>query len=147
MSIFQMVGVEDGQPLSGVICKISSESTDDAYTVLELKMFPGIGAPLHVHQREDEMFYILEGECEFICEGEKHVVGEGALVVLPKGKPHSFRNPRDSGLTRVMITAVPGGLDRYFAAIDELIKSGKQVGQEDVDNINNRFEIDFSPSY
>src|SRR5688572_19655647 len=76
----------------GVTCKVRSDETDNRYTVLELVLGPGEGAPLHVHQREDEMMFIVEGELEVEHDQEKRIALPGAVIVFPKGCPHAFRN-------------------------------------------------------
>jgi mannose-6-phosphate isomerase-like protein (cupin superfamily) len=127
----------------GVTCKVRSDQTDNRYAVLELVLGPGQGAPLHVHQREDEIMFIVEGELEVTHGDETHHALPGGIIVLPKGLPHAFRN---SGTTpnRVLITAVPGGLDRYFEEINALAASGTAT-QAEFDEVNQRYEIDFSP--
>jgi mannose-6-phosphate isomerase-like protein (cupin superfamily) len=138
---FLFIPSEVNRSEGGVTCKIPSDQTDDRYTVLELVLPPGTGAPFHVHQREDEILLVVEGECEVRHGDATHVALPGALIVFPKGQAHAFRN---SGATpnRLMITAVPGGLDRYF---DEIQALGNQATQEAIDSINRRYEIDFSP--
>lgn len=125
-------------PQPGVTTKVRGAQTGDAYTVLELVLPPGAGAPLHVHQREDEIFYVIEGAVEIRHGGQTYVAETGAVVVLPKGQPHAFRNPGDSP-NRILITAVPGGLDRYFDEINA-------ATQDQIDAINRKYAIDFSPA-
>lgn len=139
---FHFVPSEVNRSEGGVTCKIASDHTDNRYTVLELVLPPGAGAPLHVHQREDEILLIVEGECEVRYGGETHVALPGALVVFPKGQTHAFRNTGQTP-NRIMITAVPGGLDRYFDEIRVQSESG-QLTQASLDEINQRYEIDFS---
>jgi mannose-6-phosphate isomerase-like protein (cupin superfamily) len=138
---FLFVPSEVNRSSGGVTCKIPSDQTDNRYTVLELVLPPGAGAPFHVHQREDEILLVVEGECEIRHGDEIHVAQPGDLIVFPRGQAHAFRNTGQTP-NRLMITAVPGGLDRYFA---ELAALGSGATQEIVDEINRRYEIDFSP--
>jgi len=131
-----------GEPLvAGIIGKISTDSTGGAYTVIELTLPAGGGAPLHTHQREDEIFYILDGVCEVTCDGKTHLAEAGAMVVLPKHSLHAFRNVGDKP-NRILITAVPGGLDHYFAELAQIRNDDPEAGQK-VADINARYQILF----
>ena len=70
---------------------------------------------------------------------DEHAAQAGSVVRLPKGVRHAFRNATDAPV-RVLITAVPGGLDNYFAALGAL---GKDTTADDVAAINRQFEIEF----
>jgi len=137
------ISADVNRSVGGVTCKVRSDQTDNRYAVLELVLGPGEGAPLHVHQREDEIMFIVEGELEVTHSNETHRAMPGAIVVLPKGQPHAFRNSGQAP-NRVMITAVPGGLDRYFEEINALAGSDT-AGQGLVEEINKRYEIEFLP--
>ena len=93
--------------------KVSSEQTGGAYSLFEVAVAPGGGSQPHVQHREDECFYVLEGEFQFIVEGEAIEVGPGSLVYVPKGNLHSFENV---GATtgRMLINQTPGGLHERF---------------------------------
>ncbi len=68
---------------------------------------------LHVHEREDEVFLVLEGEHLFQVGREEHRVGPGGLVFAPRGVPHAQRRvvPR---VGRVLVLAVPAGIENFF---------------------------------
>lgn len=139
---FQFIPLDIGQILSaGIRCKVSSDSTGGAYTVLELTLSPGSGAPLHTHQREDEIFHILEGVCEIECEGKVYIAQAGTVVVLPRNIPHAFRNTGDVP-NRILITAIPGGLDIYFEALAEISNDDPDAPQK-VAKINAEYAISF----
>ena len=54
-------------------------------------MQPGAGPPPHVQHREDESFYALEGEYEFLVEGCTLRVSVGFLIYIPKGNLHTHK--------------------------------------------------------
>jgi mannose-6-phosphate isomerase-like protein (cupin superfamily) len=140
---FQFVPLGAGQPLvNGIRCVVSTESTGGAYTVLELILPPNAGAPVHTHHLEDEVFTVVEGVCAVTCDGLTHHAEAGAVVVLPKHHPHAFRNPSPDHPARLLITAVPGGLDHYFAALAQVRADDPDANQH-VAEINQRHRIAF----
>ena len=66
--------------------KASQPSTGGALSVFETSV--GAGPPLHVHDREDECFYMLDGELSIRCEGNAPATAAGSFVFLPRGRPH-----------------------------------------------------------
>lgn len=73
----------------GVI-KSSAETTGNAVAVIEFLWPEGSGSPLHVHHREDEWFYVIEGEVTFWVGGETIVAPAGSFVYGPRDVPHTF---------------------------------------------------------
>jgi mannose-6-phosphate isomerase-like protein (cupin superfamily) len=71
----------------------------------------------HVHDSEDDAFYILEGEMTFVFGDEEASAGPGAFVLVPPGVEHGFRNDGDSPVRMLNIHA-PGGFDRRIGLTD-----------------------------
>jgi quercetin dioxygenase-like cupin family protein len=94
----------------------TAASTGGRYTVLEQVTPPGWGPPRHIHSREDEIFYILEGSYELHVGRERRIVSAGASAVLPRGIPHGFRNVASTP-SRLLCVITPGGLEEYFLAV------------------------------
>jgi quercetin dioxygenase-like cupin family protein len=80
------------------------------------------GPPLHVHEREDETFIVLEGRFEFQIRDERFEVGRGDTVFGPRGVPHTFRALEGGG--RMCVAFSPGGFEDYFPACEPLFASG-----------------------
>lgn len=97
-------------------CKIDSEETGGAYSIVETIVSPQGGPPPHVHHNEDEIFYVVEGEFEIRCGEETFKATKGALAVLPRNVPHSFRNTGASE-GKLLTTITPGGFERFFAEV------------------------------
>jgi quercetin dioxygenase-like cupin family protein len=93
----------------------TAASTAGRYTVLEQVTPPGWGPPRHIHSREDEIFYILEGSYELNVGVERRMVSAGASAILPRGIPHGFRNVASTH-SRLLCVITPGGLEEYFVA-------------------------------
>ena len=68
-----------------------ADTTDGSYTLFEELCPKGAGAPPHVHLYADEVFYVLDGEAEFLAGSVREVAGAGALIFIPRGTVHAFR--------------------------------------------------------
>ncbi len=102
-----------------VTYKVASRQTGGAYSLFELMSWPGGGPPPHVQHREDESFYVLEGEYEFLVEGRTIRVGAGSLIYVPKGNLHAHKNVGTKP-GRMLVSQTPGGLhERYFEELGE----------------------------
>jgi mannose-6-phosphate isomerase-like protein (cupin superfamily) len=93
--------------------KIPSHKTGGAYALFEATANPGSGPPPHVHHREDEAFYVLEGEYQFLVGGETLSAEEGSLLYAPKGTLHAHKNVGE-GVGRLLMIQTPGGLYELF---------------------------------
>lgn len=91
----------------------TGEDTDGRYALWEAIVPPGGGPPPHVHSREEEGFYILEGEIKFTVNGERVVATAGTFANMPVGTPHSFKNESDKP-ARMLISVAPAGLEQMF---------------------------------
>jgi len=98
--------------------KASTEMTEGTYTLVEQRFAPGFTTPVHVHHRDHEAFYVLEGEAVYRCGDRTFKVGPGSFVFLPRGIPHVFRvqGGREARLLEIL---APGGGERFFAAAGE----------------------------
>jgi mannose-6-phosphate isomerase-like protein (cupin superfamily) len=125
----------------GLYCRITSASTGGAYCVFEQVTIPGEGVPLHVHARDDEVYYILEGQYEMHC-GERLFTAEaGALVVIPRGIPHAFRNAADTP-SRALTLFIPGGFDEFVAELNRL-SSEDAADENKRDVIRRKYGVEF----
>ena len=102
-----------------VTYKVTSGQTGGAYSLFEVASQPGSGAPPHIQHREDEAFYVLEGDYEFLVEGRTLRMPAGSLLYIPKGNLHVYRNVGE-GTGRMLVSQTPGGLyERFFEEIGE----------------------------
>jgi quercetin dioxygenase-like cupin family protein len=91
----------------------TGEDTGGKYALWEAIVPPGGGPPPHVHSREEEGFYVLEGEITFTVNGERVVAAARTFANMPVGTPHSFKN--ESGQpARMLISVAPAGLEQMF---------------------------------
>jgi hypothetical protein len=89
----------------------------------------GAGPPLHVHDREDECLYVLDGELTVRCGGDAFTAAAGSFVFLPRSRPHRFWAPGPPA--RLLLIAVPGGIEDYFLQINAAAsdQERRQVGE------------------
>src|ERR1700722_9461777 len=87
----------------------TGDETNGKYALWEAIVPPGGGPPPHVHSREEEGFYILEGEITLRIGGERLLTTAGMFVNIPVGTPHSFKNESDHP-ARMLISVAPAGL-------------------------------------
>lgn len=90
----------------------TGEDTENAFTLIHCFMRKNFFPPPHIHQNEDESFYILEGIFEFQVGESKITAGPGAFVVLPKNVPHSFNLLTETAKALLLIS--PAGLEVIF---------------------------------
>jgi quercetin dioxygenase-like cupin family protein len=101
----------------------TGEETGGKYALWEAIVPPGGGPPPHVHSREEEGFYVLEGEIAFRIGEERMVAAAGTFANMPVGTPHSFRN--ESGQTASMLISVaPAGLEQMFFEVGVSLAEG-----------------------
>ena len=89
-----------------------TKDTDGAFCLAEATLVPGNEPPPHVHSREDELFYVLDGEFDVYVGDEGFKLETGDCIFLPKFKPHAFviRSPR----LRLLVLFTPGGIEEAF---------------------------------
>ena len=95
--------------------KINSDQTDGSLTALELLGYKNFAPPLHRHDAEDELLYVLDGEVWFSCGEVEAVQSTGAMVWLPRGLAHTFQIRSETA--RVLQVSCPGQFERFVAAL------------------------------
>lgn len=107
-----------GKPISPIgadtsFFKALGSQTGGSFALMEQTVPPGHGPRRHVHRREEESFYILEGEFGFEVGDRQFVAGPGTFVLGPRDIPHRFWN---AGSTdgRFLLIISPPGLESFF---------------------------------
>src|SRR5271156_6607612 len=91
----------------------TGKETNGKYAIWEAIVPPGGGPPPHVHSREEEGFYVLEGEITIHIGGQRLLATAGMFANMPVGTPHSFKNESDR-TARMLISVAPAGLEQMF---------------------------------
>ena len=110
--------------------------TDTNYFFVEALVPPGGGPPPHIHTREVESFYILEGEVIFRAEGQEVKANPGTFLHVPRGAVHQFKNESNKP-ARMVFFFVPAGIETMFEKMaadpDNFIAIAKEYGVEFID--------------
>jgi quercetin dioxygenase-like cupin family protein len=93
--------------------KATGESTGGSLVLLENLTGPGGGPPPHIHTREDEFWYVLDGTFEIRIGDEVHALGPGGFAYAPRGTVHNFRNTAETP-SRILVGFTPGGMEGFF---------------------------------
>lgn len=125
-------------PYAGMelVIRASADSTNGAFGIVE--EIDAVDAPLHVHEREDELFYVLEGRHVFTVGDTEHEAGPGDLVFGPRGIPHAQRHIDQSGRTLAIFS--PGGFESFFRDLSEAEASGS-IELEEVGRIAAKYGV------
>lgn len=104
--------------------RVPSARTMGAYSVIEIVADPGNGVPLHIHNKEEEHFIVMEGTLDIANGDRRWDAPAGTSVTVRRGVPHAWCNPLDVPL-RILVVFSPGqieGLFRATAGVDDVDK-------------------------
>src|SRR5579871_6165600 len=104
----------------GVRFLIDGGDADERFSLVEHPMSPrALAAPLHLHTREDEYSFVLEGRMGALLGEEVLVAGPGDLVFKPRNQWHTFWNAGETP-ARILELISPAGFEQFFAELVEL---------------------------
>ena len=110
------LATDDGERLEfggvTILVKLAAETTGGAFTLFE-EVPPLVDTPLHVHEREDELFHVLEGDHILRVGDEEFPAGPGGTVFAPRGIPHAQRRV-EPGQGRMLVLTSPAGFEGFF---------------------------------
>src|SRR5438552_6811603 len=101
----------------------TGEDTIGKYALWEAILPPGGGPPPHVHSREEEGFYVLEGEITLFLGDQRLTASAGMFANMPVGTPHSFKNEGGKP-ARMLISVAPAGLEQMFFEVGVPVPPG-----------------------
>lgn len=99
------------------IMKLVARDTGNQFSIAEYHVPVGGGPPLHVHTREDETFWVLEGSVTFQVGGKALAAPAGTTVFAPRGVPHTFRNVSGSPARMLVLVSPAQNFEDFYAAI------------------------------
>ena len=116
----------------------TGQQTRDGIYIAHYQAAPSSQPPLHEHDDDDEIFFIINGEIAFWAEGEEKIIGKaGDFVILPKGVPHTFQASPESGATWLLILSPSSSFEKVINAVSkpaeyEAPEKGWQIDAETV---------------
>ena len=99
------------------VIKATAADTGGQMAIVEVTTPPGFAAPLHVHHREDEAFWLLEGDATFEVGDTAIEAHAGDYLFGPRGIPHRFT--AGGAGSRMLFILTPGGFEELVIAMSE----------------------------
>ena len=135
---------EAGTPIGPLgLIKLSGAQTGGSFSLVEHPLEPGrLVAPMHTHRHEDEYSFVLEGELMAQIGTEVVTAPAGALILKPRGIPHTVWNATAQS-ARFLEIISPAGFENYFVELAEILA---QPGPPDIERINTlaqKYDLEF----
>lgn len=106
--------------------KVHGADNDGAYMMFEGEIPSVPGPPPHLHTREDEMFYVLEGELTVMLDGQVSKAPAGTTIILPRNIKHTFWN-ESGAVARALVFASPAPIEAFFKEIGQPVASDDET--------------------
>lgn len=129
-----------GFPGSDIFHRAKSTDTAGTFSAIELVTQPGQGVMVHVHEHEDELVYVVDGEIEVTLGDQTLTATAGILALLPRGIPHGFTNIGDKP-SRVLDVILPGKFDHYFVELRNLYNDAGEVDEARLNALAEKYGI------
>ncbi len=131
----------------GVQFKIDGPLTGGLLSIVEHPVEPGVIVEPHVHAREDELSYVLEGSI-WVRVGDQEVHAEaGSYVWKPRGVLHTFWNPADQPRARLLEIISPAGFEVFFAELALLLETEGEPDPDSIAALTDRYGLTFDHSW
>lgn len=123
------------------VLKLCCADSGNAFQCVEIEVVPGGGPPLHVHDREDELFYVVEGEVQFWTSDPGDVTGKsGKRTIAPKGtlvfgarrSAHTFKNHGKSAAKMLIVVNPGANFESFFSKVGVPGADGKQPSDHEL---------------
>jgi mannose-6-phosphate isomerase-like protein (cupin superfamily) len=92
---------------------VDGDASSGAFGLVEIRKPAGDMPPLHVHHRDDETFFVLEGELSLFAGDAHHVLRAGQALLAPRGVPHTYRAETE---VRALVIGSPAGFEQFVRA-------------------------------
>jgi mannose-6-phosphate isomerase-like protein (cupin superfamily) len=128
----------------GVRWMIDGAETSERFSLVEHPMSPrALAAPLHLHTREDEYSFVLEGRMGALLGDDVVEAGPGDLVFKPRNQWHTFWNAGDEPC-RILEIIAPAGFERFFQELDAL-GGALHADPAELAALNGRYGLEMQP--
>jgi len=104
---------------------MAGEDTAGSLALVEALVTPEDEPPLHLHTREDEMVYVIDGAIEVALDGTRSRLAAGDAISLPRNREHAWRLL--TGTARLLVISAPAGIEGFYAELDRSITQDHYV--------------------
>jgi quercetin dioxygenase-like cupin family protein len=120
------VGPGEGEFMRGplgndVTFIVRGDQTNGTLFALESVARPGEGPPLHVHTREEETIYVVEGDFRWQVGDKLSAAAPGSFAFIPRGVAHTWQNLGGQA-GRLLVTFAPAGMEGFFERLSSMTK-------------------------
>ncbi len=101
----------------------NGHETDNRFSLMEAILEPGQGGPYHTHSREDESFFVLEGQVTFYLEDGELIATRDDFVSCPPGVARGFRN-HTNNTARMLLFYSSAGVEEMTIRDGKIVDAG-----------------------
>ncbi|MGP3998634.1 cupin domain-containing protein [Streptomyces sp. 8N706] len=132
----------------GVDFKIWGEETGAQFSVVEHPIEPGRLVPPHIHSREDEFSYVLQGRVGARVGDQEATAGPGSYILKPRGILHTFWNAGPEP-ARILEIISPAGFERFFEEMGTLAETAEGPAEfvQQRAELGERYGLGFSDAW
>jgi quercetin dioxygenase-like cupin family protein len=124
-----------------VLVKVANADTDGAMAIFYHAVAPMSGPPLHRHSREDEWFYVLDGELTVEIDGQRIVLRKGGSAFAQRGTVHTIQNFTDAPV-EVLVVVMPGGFLDFFEELSLASDRASASEPAEIERIAKKYGIE-----
>jgi quercetin dioxygenase-like cupin family protein len=124
-----------GQPMTFLVTAKHSKHT----SMFEWMIPAHFSTGLHIHEVQEETFYVIEGECEWRVGDQLVSATPGTFVFIPPGTPHNIANVTDKP-ARMIMTVSPPGHEHYFEELAVLASNHGQIDPQVIGDLRRRYD-------
>ena len=130
--------------LGNIAARMMLSGTDcgGSLAIIEAPIGPrALAGPMHTHRNEDALWYVVEGEFGAQVGDMVFREGPGAMVLAPRGVPHTYWNPGDAP-ARYLEMAWPAGLEHFLAGLAHVVEDDGEDILDGVERLSKSFGIE-----
>ena len=124
--------------------KITGAETGGSLCAVEITSFPKGGPPPHIHGREDEYFYILDGHFSFLLGDQIVEADPGSFQYVPKAILHTYQNIGTKP-GKMLVIVRPVGFEGFWLEIGKRMELGTVPSPPDAETIGRALAL--APKY
>lgn len=105
---------------SGITARIMNPYPSP-FTVLDMTIQPGFGAPAHISPTEDKLFIVINGQIKYLLGDKTEIAAVGARVLAPRGVIHGFTNIGNEPARHILVST-PRRHEEFFRDLNAILQ-------------------------